>query len=258
MEQLLYPPARNQTCRSSAFIAGMRYQRDVTASETCSLQIRGVLFDLDNTLHDRDEAFIAWAHDFVVRNLKVDDPAKIRETITLIQSLDRGGAGDKIELFEALKLRFPTLLETPQELLADFFATRTDYMRLSDHAQVLFATLAERRIPWGIVTNGGREQWDKLRAMQLDLATTCILVSHDFGIRKPEADIFRAASTKLGRAPEEILFVGDDEVNDIVGAKSAGMTTAWVRRGRCWPKALKKSAPDMIIGDIEELITLFI
>ena len=50
----------------------------------------------------------------------------------------------------------------------------------------------------------------------------CIVLSSATGIRKPSADIFRAAERELGLGPEELAYVGDTLSRDVMGTRSAG------------------------------------
>ncbi|GAB5442358.1 MAG: hypothetical protein Fues2KO_27070 [Fuerstiella sp.] len=59
------------------------------------------------------------------------------------------------------------------------------------------------------------------------------IISSVVGFRKPAPEFFHAVVEKLQVPPQQILFVGDDRVNDVDGAAAAGMQTAWVvRTGR--------------------------
>ena len=50
------------------------------------------------------------------------------------------------------------------------------------------------------------------------------------GVAKPDARIFGVACERLGLAPQEVMHIGDDWQADIVGARRAGLHSAWVRR----------------------------
>lgn len=52
---------------------------------------------------------------------------------------------------------------------------------------------------------------------------TVRVYSYEFGFRKPDARIFRAAAEKIGEAMENILFVGDHIKKDIQAAARIGM-----------------------------------
>jgi putative hydrolase of the HAD superfamily len=50
------------------------------------------------------------------------------------------------------------------------------------------------------------------------------------GVVKPAARIFEAGCAALGCPPSQVMHVGDDWALDIVGARRAGLHTAWIRR----------------------------
>ena len=73
------------------------------------------------------------------------------------------------------------------------------------------------------------------------------------GVAKPDPRIFLAAAERLGMAPENILHIGDDAELDVVGARDAGMRTAWINRSRAsWPGDLG-TAPDLDLPDMSAL-----
>lgn len=77
--------------------------------------------------------------------------------------------------------------------------------------------------------------------------------ARDSGVAKPDPRIFVLAAERLGVAPEEILHVGDDPVLDVVGARDAGLRTAWINRSRApWPEALG-TPPDLDLADMAAL-----
>ena len=56
-----------------------------------------------------------------------------------------------------------------------------------------------------------------------------IIISRDLGIRKPDPKIFQYVLEKLGVKPEETIHVGDSLKQDVVGAKTAGIKTVWIK-----------------------------
>ncbi|MFC5739943.1 HAD family hydrolase [Dyella tabacisoli] len=79
------------------------------------------------------------------------------------------------------------------------------------------------------------------------------ICARDTGSLKPDRRIFHLAAEQLGIAPGNILHVGDDPELDVVGARNAGLRTAWINRtGRHWPKALG-AAPDLDLRDMTAL-----
>lgn len=116
----------------------------------------------------------------------------------------------------------------------------------------MLAGLNERRVPWGIVTNGSPNQHAKCRKAGLDALASFVIVSEEAGYRKPDARIFRDALEAIGiTAPEDVMFVGDNPGADIDGAKRFGMKAAWIRRGRAYPPDLHP--PDHTIDRVTEV-----
>jgi HAD superfamily hydrolase (TIGR01549 family) len=73
------------------------------------------------------------------------------------------------------------------------------------------------------------------------------------GAAKPDARIFAALARMAGVPAEEILHVGDDPITDVVGARQAGMQTAWLNRdARSWPVAL--APPARTISTLAEIL----
>jgi putative hydrolase of the HAD superfamily len=52
-----------------------------------------------------------------------------------------------------------------------------------------------------------------------------VIVSGDYGYRKPDTRLFQAALTELQIRPEEAIFVGNDRFRDVFGARQVGMKT---------------------------------
>lgn len=81
------------------------------------------------------------------------------------------------------------------------------------------------------------------------------IAAQEVGALKPDAAIFRKVveGTDLGLA--EVLYVGDDPVLDIEGARHAGMQTAWINRNAAlWPEALAPA--DYAVTTLQELAHL--
>ena len=73
------------------------------------------------------------------------------------------------------------------------------------------------------------------------------------GAAKPDARIFAALRDMAGVPAEHILHVGDDPITDVVGARQAGMQTAWLNRdARSWPIAL--APPARTISTLAEIL----
>jgi putative hydrolase of the HAD superfamily len=185
------------------------------------MRLRGILFDLDGTLFAREAAFWSW----------VSDEAAARELDwASIAELDARGRGPKVHLLEHLALA----LSWPERSLeARLQRARRGMLRYAQPDERLSQLLARlgRSFRLGLVTNGASEsQRGKLRAMQIEHYFEPVIVSAEVGHRKPEFAIFRLATRAWQIPPAEVLFVGDDPLADIGGARGAGMLPLQVLR----------------------------
>ncbi len=222
--------------------------------------VAALLFDLDNTLFDRDRAVRCWAEAFAHARLALaDDDAGARaEAVAYALALDARGYGAKPPMFAALKARYPALAASVEDLVDAFYRQVPTYATLDGGAQRLLDALERAGVPFGIVTNGSRYQLHTIQALGLDSRTPCILVSDLVGCRKPDAAIFAAAAARLGVPPGAVLFVGDNPEADVWGAHRAGMRTAWLQRdrGQAWPATIMERCADLTIGALDELVGL--
>ncbi|HZR42760.1 MAG TPA: HAD family hydrolase [Ktedonobacteraceae bacterium] len=192
--------------------------------------VRGLLFDLDDTLFDRDKAFKAWATSFVQAHCPTEKDIQAAEVLALLISLDGHGYTPRRSLFSQLQQVYPSLCPSIDQLVTVYYEQRDRGIEPGEGTISLLHTLREAQIPFGIVTNGSSQQQQKIVALGLDELTSCVFISEVFGAKKPDASIFLAAAACLQVAPEEILFVGDHPLNDIWGAHTVGMKTVWFQR----------------------------
>jgi len=76
-------------------------------------------------------------------------------------------------------------------------------------------------------------------------------------IGKPSKEFFNLALSSLNLEPKEVLMVGDDIQNDILGAKEAGLNTALVKTGKFQESDLKKDIkPDFILDSVVDLLDI--
>lgn len=218
--------------------------------------IRAVLFDLDNTLFDRDIAFETWARHFVAEQFASDDETDRADIFARILTMDAKGYRTKAALFADIKALYPQLPHDADTLCSQFYQQWTAYMALEAETVHLLDALDRACLPFGIVTNGSVQQSLKIDQLGLRSRTDCVFISEVFGSRKPEAAIFRAAASALNVPCEQVLFVGDNPKLDVFGAKAVGMTTAWLNRGTTWPAEINDIAPDYVLNSLIELVAL--
>jgi len=78
-----------------------------------------------------------------------------------------------------------------------------------------------------------------------------IMISSDCGIKKPNLMFFKMLMKRCGLKSKECLFVGNDEICDIFGAKKAGMDTFYIH-SNCSPEYTGKIKATYTVMDALE------
>jgi 2-haloalkanoic acid dehalogenase type II len=235
-------------------------------------KLRGIFFDLDDTLIDYSEAEqaaldagcrVAARHYPAIRPVMlataIYDVYQSRyayglpgftdlATLTVVELRRRLTS----EALEHLGIHDADLVETLLQVYAE--AERETLRPFPEVRE----TLARLR-PYfylGVITNGpSAMQREKLAAMALEGAFDAIIVDTEFGHSKPDPRIFHHAAHQAGRAADELLFVGNSLEYDVAGARAAGWTSVWLTgtAERPRPEALR---PDFVIRAIPEVTDL--
>jgi putative hydrolase of the HAD superfamily len=108
-------------------------------------------------------------------------------------------------------------------------------------AQVL-AALRQRGLRLAVVSNFDARLGPLLAALDLAPLVDAVVHSSRAGSAKPDPGIFRDALARLDVAPTDALHVGDEPVEDVSGARSAGMRAALIDRAGRAP-ALPRGVP---------------
>ncbi|MFI5701846.1 HAD family hydrolase [Streptomyces xanthochromogenes] len=203
------------------------------------------LFDLDNTLIDRNAGLKEWIGEFArSRSL-----AQEAEAIIYDRLCKRACAQDFVYLRVALGLS-----DAPNELWHEYVQGLACSVRCFPGTQVGMEAL--RSIGWtiGVATNGaGNIQRAKLAATGLAPLVDGICASGDVGVRKPDRHLFEAAAAECGVSLSAGgWMVGDDPETDMGGATGAGLRGLWVSNGREWVDGLPE--PDVTASGIAEAI----
>ncbi|MER5636559.1 HAD family hydrolase [Kitasatospora sp. NPDC002227] len=204
------------------------------------------LFDLDNTLLDRDAAFAAWLDEFVTDH-RLDDAAR-----AWLAAADRRHSGPMDGWFRLVREEFG-LAETVEVLWGRY---RRRMPRLAVCRAEDKAALGELRAAgWrtAIVTNGMTDNQEaKIRRTGLAKLVDTWCISAEVGIRKPERGIFELAARRCGaRLADGGWMTGDNLLQDIAGARAAGLRTVWLHHGRPRPEA-GPAAPHHVVGTVAE------
>lgn len=212
---------------------------------------KAVLFDLDDTLWpiapvilEAEQILFAWlrehaprvAQQFTIETLRqarLELLARRPEFQLDLGALRRAGL---IAAFEqagedAAKVELA---------MTEFFAARNAVIPYDDVLPGLLRLKGRVRI--GSVTNGNAD----LQTIGLARHFDASVAAPGFGVAKPDPRIFLEACHRLGVAPQEAVYVGDDLLLDVQGAQRAGLRAVWMNRiGK------RNDLPDQVRPDAE-------
>jgi putative hydrolase of the HAD superfamily len=191
---------------------------------------KAILFDLDDTLLDRDLAVDKMFSVILEKCYEdVQHPAK-DEMLHRFKESDKGSYGDnnKINVFESLFDEFPPQNRLPRHDIQDFWNHHFPRcFSINQHTLTIVNTL-KQHVKVGIITNGStRRQNAKILNAHLNSCFDTIIISEEVRMTKPDKRIFELALHKLNVQPEDVLFVGDDLEKDIRGCQHAHIKGIW-------------------------------
>lgn len=178
------------------------------------LNPKGIIFDCDGVLFESKNANLAYyneilsAFDVPPVTMEQQERAHICHTAATPQV-------------------FAALLGPERAQLAIKMVAGIDYKKfipfMTPEPQLheVIATLAER-YPLAVATNRGTSMMEILAHFNLDGYFKVVITSRDVARPKPFPDMLHLAANRLGLGEDELLFVGDSEL-DAAAATAAGM-----------------------------------
>lgn len=235
------------------------------------MKIQGIIFDINGTLIDiltnegHEEIYRAISHFLTYRGIYMNR-WEVKDAYFRIMDSQRKAGGEKYPEFDAvgvwrefLRRYLPEVDQslTSSDPEARFLAEM--YRGISRFRLTLYpdvnAVLDELCPCYKMaVVSDGQSAWamPELRAAGLASYFDPVIISGDFGFRKPDPRLFEAALTGMALKPEQVIFVGNDMYRDIYGAGCLGMKTVFFssNQGR---KQMNGVSPDYIIHRFVEL-----
>jgi putative hydrolase of the HAD superfamily len=203
--------------------------------------LRGILFDLDDTLADSAAAEERVWHDVarvIADHLPGVDRPELRARY--VEALHRHYpdlAAGRTDVIAFRRVRLADAVAPWGELDDDLFeAYLAEKARIPDQItpfpRAIATVRALRRsgVRVGVLTNGpSRHQRRKLDASGIGREVDAIAISEELGVAKPDAEAFAKALALLGTEAAETAMVGDSLENDVLGALEAGLAAAvWI------------------------------
>jgi HAD superfamily hydrolase (TIGR01549 family) len=183
-----------------------------------SVPIRAVFFDVGETLVDESREYGTWA----------DWLGVPRHTFSSVFGAVIASGGDYRETFEHFRPGFDLTAE--RQARADAGQPESfDESDLYPDVRGCLAALRDQGIVVGVAGNQTARAEKILR--ELTLPVDVLGTSDSWGAEKPSTAFFDRLVLEVGRAAEEILYVGDRLDNDLLPALEVGISTAVIVRG---------------------------
>lgn len=106
-----------------------------------------------------------------------------------------------------------------------------DAWRVFDDVVPTLEALNKRGIRLAVISNWDERLEPLLERLGLRRHLEVVVVSCHAGFTKPSPEIFQLALEQLAIAPEAVLHVGDNSIEDVSGARAAGLRAKLIQRG---------------------------
>ncbi|MDR4170123.1 HAD family hydrolase [Bacillus nitratireducens] len=218
------------------------------------MSYKAMLFDLDDTLLDRDKA-VDKLFLFVLEKCYEDVSDIVKNNmLQKFKEYDKReyGIRDKTIVLESLFNEFAPKYRLPHNYIQDFWNENFPKCFSIDQNTIHFLNHIKRHFKIGIITNGStHRQKAKIINTNLNNYFDTIIISEEVGLSKPDKRIFELALNKLNVQPENTLFVGDDLEKDIAGCQNANIKGVWFN-----PQIIKNTAEIQPYAEINTLDSL--
>ncbi|MBV8188470.1 MAG: HAD family hydrolase [Alphaproteobacteria bacterium] len=234
---------------------------------------RAILFDLDDTLirayAQPEDAWRRLLHVFACHLDAHDNGAIERIRIAIMDEArvfwsERAAAAKwRLDIAGARRLsvrRGLARLGVADEVLADRIADAFTEMRRAEYrlypdAHATVDALRRAGVKLALVTNGAAEtQREKIVRFELTHRFEHIQIEGEFGMGKPELDVYRHALERLGVAAGDAWMVGDNYEWEVVAPQQLGMCGIWYDPFDAGVPAHASQQPTRIIKRLAELV----
>ena len=219
--------------------------------------IKGVVFDLDNTLLDfmqmKEFAVKAAVKGMIEAGLLVDEDQSYREIIAIYEEF--GWENQQVfDVFIEKQVGYVEHKFLAAGIVAYRRAREANLMAYPNVNKTLMA-LTKAGIKLGVVSDApSREAWLRIYYLNLYHFFDVVITFDDSGERKPSAVPFKMSLEALQLEPKETIMVGDWPERDVVGAQQIGMKTAFARYGDTFGTV--HSGADWDLVDIYQLVMI--
>jgi HAD superfamily hydrolase (TIGR01509 family) len=223
-------------------------QKQKNISQSPTVQLPAMLFDLDGTLVDSAyQHVLAWHETF--RDFRMDIPNwKIHRRIGM-----SGSFFLPVLLREIDRSTDPALIKRLEKRHLKYFLRRAMTIRILPGAQELLRRLTSLGVKWTIATSGERSQTNKLLTNFHLPKGLPLVTGDDVENAKPAPDIFLAAARKLAVSIHDCIIVGDSPWDLLAGRRMKALGVGLLCGGYA-KEELERAGAHLVYDDPAELL----
>jgi len=236
--------------------------------------IRGLVFDINGTLTDiltnewNDDIYRILSNLFSYQGIALG-PNEIKDSYFQIMKEQRAASGERYPEFDAVVIfreiitRHATVFtrRLPPEKLEQLPLFLAETHRAASRYRLQLYSGVEETIrqlllkyQLAIISDGqSAYAVPELNAVGLLGLFDPIVISGNFGFRKPDPRLFENALTIMQMKPTDVLFVCNDIYRDVYGAQKLGIKTVFFQSNQ-GQQEKKDVQPDYIIYNFPELL----
>lgn len=205
------------------------------------MTIKAIGFDLDDTLYSRGEFYQHVFETMQASIIKLDISFnKFYEVFQYFSDIEYEKFIQRKKEKKAYKIdrvidtyeKFGVTISRNDAIIFNsLYLYYRDQISLRDGVEELFKILLEKNYELFILTNGpSSDQRNKLKQLNINryISEKNWFISDELNYTKPDMEIFKIVENAVGYSNNELLYIGDDYVNDIVGASSAEWKTIFL------------------------------
>lgn len=234
------------------------------------MAIKGILFDLYGTLIDietdesMEEIYRGIAHYLTYQGVLVNR-GEVRDGYYRIMKQYRTESHEEhpevdVELIWNAFLEQEGMKESSKRrelsrILAQFYrAISRKRLKLYPDVKRVLDSLQQRYRMSVISDAQPSYALPEIKAVGLDGYFDPIIISADYGFRKPDLRLFRYSLDSMNLTPGEVIYIGNDMYRDIYGASRLGIKSIFVYSNQ-GTKFYKNVAPDYAASQFKDIIT---
>jgi putative hydrolase of the HAD superfamily len=224
-------------------------------------RIKAVFFDVDDTLYDSTLQSDETRKNAIKAMIEAGLPVSEEEALAALNKIVKKFGSNHQNQFDELLKEFG-YEHSPRIVAAGvvaYHATKIAYLVPYADTVPTLLKLRDMGYKLGVITDGlAVKQWEKLIRLGLQHFFHVVIVSSDVDGGKPDPLLFEKALEKIGCKASEALMVGDRLDKDVKGAKSVGMLTAQIMKGK-YTSMLPVDAseePDYVVSSLSDVLRI--